>query len=605
MPLNSGEEFAGYRIVRLLGVGRLGEVYLAQHPRSPRQNALRVLPTALSADADFRQRFARDADLAAGLRHPHIVAVFDHGEYDGRLWITSEYVDGTDAATLLRLDYSDGLRSQEAVEIVTAVADALDYAHQRGLLHRDVRPANILLSDPGRSAPRILLTDLGIACDRDDLSGQPHTNVEAVRYASPEQLTGAPIDGRADQYALAVTAYELFSGSVPFDDPDPAVVVGHHLNAPVMGLAGKRLDLVGMDRALAVALAKSPAQRYTTCTGLGDALAGAEAKRAQDEELSRQQRVLTVPDPIQQPPPATPWPPPMVPAPAATASSPRSARWPLVLSALAAVLVFAVGAYVLWPSGEDEDATAASRSTGTSTAMSSESPTAGSTVAPTATTSAVPIAINPVGPTAISSGTFVYQPLWPFATQQDADRWLREDAAQGVAPWHADPVATALGFTRDYLGFTEMTHAALLSQQADEAFVEVGHLGGDRPLIAAVVHLVRFGPSPNAPWEVVGTEDDPLTLEQPKYGSPVGATFVAGGRITGVDEAIHVEAHVLGAPTLVGESCCQMAGGEDSPWSAPVAISGVPSGALVTLVARTGGHFAEVERFAVSGVRFV
>src|ERR1700730_2839037 len=147
MPLNNGDVFAGYTIVRRLGSGGMGEVYLAQHPRLPRRDALKVLPAALTADREYRQRFSREADIAAELWHPHIVGIHDRGEFEGQLWLSMDYVEGTDAAELLRSPYTSGMPRALAFEIISAVADALDYAHQRGLLHRDIKPANILLSD--------------------------------------------------------------------------------------------------------------------------------------------------------------------------------------------------------------------------------------------------------------------------------------------------------------------------------------------------------------------------------------------------------------------------------------------------------------------------
>src|SRR6476619_3580626 len=146
MPLSTGSKFAGFTIVRLLGSGGMGEVYLAEHPRLPRRDALKVLPADVSADPEYRARFNREADLASTLWHPHIVSVHDRGEYNGQLWISMDYVDGFDAARLLESRFPAGMPTDQVVRVVTAVAGALDYAHKQGLLHRDVKPANIMLT---------------------------------------------------------------------------------------------------------------------------------------------------------------------------------------------------------------------------------------------------------------------------------------------------------------------------------------------------------------------------------------------------------------------------------------------------------------------------
>jgi serine/threonine protein kinase len=139
------------------------EVYLVEHPRLPRQDALKVLPESMTADGDYRERFNREADLAARLFHPHIVGVHDRGEFNGRLWISMDYVEGTDAAQLVRDRYPAGMHIDEVLAIVAAVAGALDYAHQRGLLHRDVKPPNILLTRPDDDGERRILLAEGIA----------------------------------------------------------------------------------------------------------------------------------------------------------------------------------------------------------------------------------------------------------------------------------------------------------------------------------------------------------------------------------------------------------------------------------------------------------
>lgn len=274
MPLAAGETFAGYTIVRLLGSGGMGEVYLAQHPRLPRQDALKILPARVSADSEYRQRFNREADIAATLWHPHIVGVHDRGEDDGQIWISMDYVEGTDAAHLLAEQHGSGLPAPQVAEIVTAVAEALDYAHDRHLLHRDVKPANILLARPGAPDQRILLADFGIARWDNDISGLTATNmtVGTVNYAAPEQLMGRQLDGRADQYALAATAFHLLTGKPPFIHSNPAVVISQHLSATPPAIADHRPDLPGADSVLAKALAKSPGDRFERCADFARAL---------------------------------------------------------------------------------------------------------------------------------------------------------------------------------------------------------------------------------------------------------------------------------------------------------------------------------------------
>lgn len=274
--LEVGGVFAGYTIEQQLGAGGMGEVYLARHPRLPRRDALKILRPELSTDPDFRARFIREADLAATLTHPHIVTVHDRGEHNGQLWIATAYIDGTDAAQLLRERYPAGMPADEATIITTAIAAALDYAHGRGLLHRDVKPANILLSQPDHTGQRqIYLADFGIARPLTDPNGLTATNTTlgTFNYAAPEQLTGDTLDGRADQYALAATTYQLLTGTTPFTSAaNPIAVISQHLNTPPPRVSRLRPGLTNLDPILAKALAKNPADRYPTCTAFAQAL---------------------------------------------------------------------------------------------------------------------------------------------------------------------------------------------------------------------------------------------------------------------------------------------------------------------------------------------
>ena len=151
----------------------------------------------------------------------HIVGIHDRGEFEGQLWLSMDYVDGADAAELLRSRYPSGMPRAEAFTVISAIADALDYAHQRGLLHRDIKPANILISDTDPRGRRILLADFGIARQVGDISGLTATNMVmgTTAYAAPEQLMGKDLNGRADQYALACTAFHLLTGSAPMPTP--------------------------------------------------------------------------------------------------------------------------------------------------------------------------------------------------------------------------------------------------------------------------------------------------------------------------------------------------------------------------------------------------
>jgi serine/threonine protein kinase, bacterial len=291
MPLADGQVIAGYTILRSLGAGGMGEVYLAQHPRLPRRDALKVLSASVCSESEYRHRFNREADIAATLWHPHIVEVHDRGDVDGQLWISMDYVEGTDAGRLLAERYPDGMPPDEVVRIMTAVADALDYAHQRGLLHRDVKPANILMANPGSADERIMLADFGISRWLGEPSTLTGTNmtVGTVAYSAPEQLKGEDIDGRADQYALAATAFQLLTGTPPFQHSNPAVVISQHLTADPPKIGTRRPELSGLGPVFDKALAKSPGDRYNQCIDFARALAhniGAAASQPGDAEAT-------------------------------------------------------------------------------------------------------------------------------------------------------------------------------------------------------------------------------------------------------------------------------------------------------------------------------
>jgi serine/threonine protein kinase, bacterial len=268
MPLAAGTSFAGYTIVRMLGTRGMGEVYLAQHPHLPRRDALKILPAAMTDDSEFHARFRQEAKIVTTLHHPHIVQVHDRGECDGRLWTAMDYVDATDVAELMRERFPAGMPPGQAQAIITAMAEALDYAHQRGMLHRDVQPARMLLTNPSAGEQRVLLTDFGIAGHRDDAGTSAATGLppETRPYAAPEQLIGSVIDGRADQYGLAATAFHLLTGAPPYADPDPAAVTAR------ANVSDRRVDLARFDSVFSSAFADDPADRFDSCLAFARAL---------------------------------------------------------------------------------------------------------------------------------------------------------------------------------------------------------------------------------------------------------------------------------------------------------------------------------------------
>ncbi|MEU8901009.1 protein kinase [Nocardia sp. NPDC048505] len=259
----AGAHFAGYVIERRLGRGGMGAVYLARDPRTAQRVALKLLSRELFSDSRIRARFEREADLVTRLAHPNIVAAYGSGLEDGQLWIAMHYVDGADAGAL----ETRTLPPQRAMRIVFDTAAALDYAHGAGVLHRDVKPANILLT---RSVPeQVFLTDFGIAKLRDDAGHLTQTGAftATLAFASPEQLMGADLDPTSDQYSLACTLYWLLTGTTPFESKHAPVIVQGHLQQPPPAISEIRWGLPpALDAVLHRALSKRPGDRFRTCT---------------------------------------------------------------------------------------------------------------------------------------------------------------------------------------------------------------------------------------------------------------------------------------------------------------------------------------------------
>ena len=376
MALDVGSVVGGYRIEAVLGRGGMGTVFRAAHPTLPRSDALKVLSADLTSDSHFRERFLREADLAATLDHPHIVSVYNRGETpDGHLWIAMQYVAGSDAYHELK---AGRMTPARALRITAAVADALDYAHQHGLLHRDVKPANFLLA---ANDQRIFLADFGIAKRNDDAAGLTQTGMilASIAYAAPETLVGEAADHRADIYALGCSLFTMLTGQTPFARPGANVgaTVTGHLTAPPPRVTDRIPELSpAIDAVIAKAMAKDPAHRYQS----GGELAHAAAAALDDTTV--QLRATPRPAPAEwAPPPPSGAQPPGPPAYSNPAGPPstaitypsgwqvaeshagqagglkgRRARTLIAAGLAAVVLVAAVIGVVLWNRGPDEPA---------------------------------------------------------------------------------------------------------------------------------------------------------------------------------------------------------------------------------------------------------
>jgi serine/threonine protein kinase len=274
--LSPGEQVAGYQIEAPIGRGGMAVVYRALDLRLGRQVALKVLAPHLGEDEAFRQRFIRESRAAAGVEHPHIIPVFEAGEADGVLFIAMRYVAHGDVRNLI--DREGRVSTARTAAITAQVASALDAAHARGLVHRDVKPGNVLLAESGANGEdHVYLSDFGLSKHSLAASTLTATGqfMGTLDYVSPEQIQGHPADGRADQYALACTAVEMLSGSPPFRRDESMALLWAQLEAPPPPLTDRRPDLPSVDAVIQRALAKSPDDRYPTCTAFASALRAA------------------------------------------------------------------------------------------------------------------------------------------------------------------------------------------------------------------------------------------------------------------------------------------------------------------------------------------
>jgi serine/threonine protein kinase/WD40 repeat protein len=269
-----GARLGQYRLERRLGGGGMAVVYLARDERLDRPVALKVLASVLAEDEAFRKRFIRESRAAAAVEDPHIIPVFEAGEAGGMLYIAMRYVPGGDMRTMVRRD--GPLPPGRAAEVIAQVASALDAAHAAGLVHRDVKPANMLVDRRSNRSDHVYLADFGLSKKRLTASaGLTGTGqfVGTLDYSAPEQIRGMPADGRTDQYALACAAFELLTAAPPFHREEVTAVMYAHLSEPPPPVTSRRAGLPpAVDQVVARALAKDPADRYASCQEFSDAL---------------------------------------------------------------------------------------------------------------------------------------------------------------------------------------------------------------------------------------------------------------------------------------------------------------------------------------------
>ena len=394
-----GSEFAGYRLESLLGHGGMSIVYRAEHLSLGRTVALKLLAPQLSEDQDFRDRFTRESRLAASLDHPNIIPIYEAGEVDEVFWIAMRYVAGSDIKNLLRRE--GPLDPERAVEIVVPVASALGAAHGKGLVHRDVKPANILLaSGEGMDDDsHVYLSDFGVAKHSASRAlTKTGIFVGTAEYASPEQIEGKQLDGRADVYSLGCVLYECLTGAPVYDKDSEVALMYAHLLEPPPSVTAVRPDLPAeVDELVAKAMAKSRDDRFATArefatearSVLGRGTAASTSAAATTARPPAQETVFAA---SAQRPPATDAPSPPSNG-AGESAGPRQdwRRWALPLGAAAVIALAAIPGVILLTGDEDE----AAGTQGTTTQQ-----TTGTTTAPAAPTSLLEVLM----PTQIAKG---------------------------------------------------------------------------------------------------------------------------------------------------------------------------------------------------------
>src|SRR5437763_6123862 len=295
-PTRIGTEVAGFRIESVLGRGGMSVVYVAEQMRLGRKVALKVLTTELAWDEQFRERFVRESHIAAAIDHPNIIPIYDAGEADGLLYIAMRFVQGPDLKEILkRGNFGVG----RTIFLIEQLASALDTAHAHALVHRDVKPGNILVEE---STDHTYLTDFGDA-KQTTARGLTSTGhfLGTVEYAAPEQIEGGPVDARTDVYALGCVLYECLTSSPPYAHGTEHAVLHAHLVDPPPSVTRLRPALPqAFDGVIATAMAKVPDERFASCGELAPAArnaASGAARRVDGRRSGRADTVASTPGP--------------------------------------------------------------------------------------------------------------------------------------------------------------------------------------------------------------------------------------------------------------------------------------------------------------------
>ena len=352
--LQTGAVLAGHRLEAIVGQGGMGVLYRATHLALDRPVALKVIVPTLAADSAFRERFKRESRIAASIDHPNVIPIYHAGEEDGVLFITMRYVRGTDLRGLI--DKRGALEPPFAAEIVDAIGAALDAAHAHGLVHRDVKPANILIEGlPDR--PHVYLTDFGLTKRVASTSGVTRTGqfVGTLDYVAPEQIQATHVDGRTDVYALGCVLFETLTGRVPYPVVDEAAKLYAHLGKPPPVVSEHRPDApAALDEVIFRAMAKAPDDRYASAGEVGKAAIAAGTSAA--TRVSRRRSPETIACERERPRAEVA----RLAAPPAAAEAPppparrRGGRLPVLAGVALLAVALALAGFLLLPAGDTE-----------------------------------------------------------------------------------------------------------------------------------------------------------------------------------------------------------------------------------------------------------